>query len=135
MEKAINTISDIQKKVLNAEQLKTCASSLNLATTDGSKLVVIRFRNHETEQPPSLYVSTVAGVTLNRKYPDHPDDGVTNTRKNLHDEKEHGKHVIIASEPSTYKQEDWKLIPKNVFLMVDEQMNIHEQPYKGFLFN
>ena len=31
-------------------------------------MVAIRWRNSETEQPPSLYVSTTAGVILNSKY-------------------------------------------------------------------
>ena len=26
---------------------------------------------------------------------------------------DHGKHIIIASEPSTYKESDWHLIPRN----------------------
>lgn len=30
-------------------------NSLNFCTTDGQKMVAIRFRNHATQQPPSLY--------------------------------------------------------------------------------
>ena len=67
MRKAIGTVHQLQRKHLGD---KAEPNSLNLATTDGSQLVAFRFRNHATEQPPSLYWSTSAGVTLNRKYPD-----------------------------------------------------------------
>jgi glutamine amidotransferase len=32
---------------------------------------------------------------------------------------EHGNHVIVASEPSTYNSKDWTLIEKNHCLMVE----------------
>ena len=67
MRKTIGTIVQLQRKKLGD---KAEPNSLNLATTDGSQLVAFRFRNHTIEQPPSLYYSTKAGVTLNRKYPD-----------------------------------------------------------------
>lgn len=67
LRKAIDTVVKLQQKKLGA---KAEPNSLNLATTDGSQLVTFRVRNHAVEQPPSLYYSTNAGVTLNRKYPD-----------------------------------------------------------------
>lgn len=108
---------------------KAAANSLNIAVTDGSRLVAMRFRNHATEQPPSLYYSTTAGITLNRKYPDHP-DGKENTTAYKRPE-EHGKHVIIASEPSTYKHKEWNLIPKNNCVTVesDGSVRIEEIQY------
>lgn len=33
---------------------------------------------------------------------------------------EHGSHVIVASEPSTYNSKDWDLIEKNHCLMVEK---------------
>ncbi|MCJ1272306.1 hypothetical protein MMC21_000092 [Puttea exsequens] len=66
MRKVVGTVVELQRKKLGA---KAQPNSLNLAATDGSQLVAFRFRNHATEQPPSLYYSTKAGVTLNRKYP------------------------------------------------------------------
>lgn len=95
-------------------------NSLNLAVTDGTKMVAYRFRNHVTEQPPSLYYSTKAGVTLNRKYPDHPDGAMRNARGDRKPEQDHGSHVIVASEPSTYKDQDWLLMGKNQALLVDQ---------------
>lgn len=64
---AIGTVVRLQRKKLGD---KAEPNSLNLGTTDGSQLVAFRFRNHAVEQPPSLYYSTTAGVTLNRRYPD-----------------------------------------------------------------
>lgn len=33
---------------------------------------------------------------------------------------DHGNHVIVASEPSTYNSKEWNLIEKNHCLMVDK---------------
>lgn len=100
-------------------------SSINLAITDGKVLICCRFRNHPEEQPPSLYYSTTAGQTLNRKYPGHPDgehhtfhDTVTQKKHKGHNGENHGAHVIVASEPTTYKPEEWTLIEKNSCVMV-----------------
>jgi len=136
LDKAIGTVLRLQRKLLPKEKAAE-ANSLNLCTTDGDQLVAVRFRNHPVEQPPSLYYSTKAGATLNRKYPDHPDgeagelnsdvgDGFKGSKmKNTED---HGEHVIIASEPSTYKEEDWNLIDKNTAIMVDENMKVTLEP-------
>lgn len=96
-------------------------------------MVAVRFRNHATEQPPSLYYSQSAGITLNRRYPDHPDgkdgphgaakagekEGVEGHNPRAHkDSADHGRHVIIASEPTTYRSQDWDLIEKNHAVLV-----------------
>jgi glutamine amidotransferase len=128
---AVKTVISLQQKSLGQ---KAQANSLNVAVTDGKKMVAIRFRNHELEQPPSLYWSTEAGkrshvreilytlitigVTLNRKYPELPDGQINPVA--YKDPSQHASHVIIASEPSTYKHEQWNLIPKNKSLSVDE---------------
>jgi len=67
MRKIVGTVVQLQRKKFRD---KAEPNSLNIATTDGQQLVAFRFRNHAVEQPPSLYYSTKAGVTLNRKYPD-----------------------------------------------------------------
>ncbi|KAI0685011.1 N-terminal nucleophile aminohydrolase [Cytidiella melzeri] len=126
LEKAISKIIEIQKEVIPADKLE--ASSLNLAVTDGEQLLTIRFRNHATQHPPSLYYSTKAGVTLNRKYPGHPDQqGKDNGKQNLKAEEEHGRHVIVASEPSTFHAPDWHLIPKNECIMVGRDMEVRHE--------
>ena len=115
LQKTIATIITLQEGYLGE---KRTPNSLNLCVTDGVSIVAVRFRNHRTSQPPTLYYSTKAGTTLNRKYTDHPDGihiaGVTDVGKA---DSEHGKHLIIASEPSTYREEDWELIGKNQYVL------------------
>jgi glutamine amidotransferase len=119
MHSAVKTVINLQMKILGS---RAHPNSLNLAATDGTKMVAYRFRNHAEEQPPSLYYSTKAGVTLNRKYPDHP-DGLQVARSTasgqIKNAEQHGSHVIVASEPSTYRDHDWLLMGKNQCLMVD----------------
>lgn len=142
LQKTITQIIDIQKSELGSE---TEPNDLNICITDGRSLVACRFRNHATEQPPSLYWSDRAGVTLNRQFPDHPDGsngphgsghGKSANGKsaaegaeghNPHakrDAEEHGKHAIIASEPTTYKQREWALIEKNHTISVGPDGNV-----------
>ena len=125
LEQTFTTIINLQHKVIGGPD-KVEANSLNVAVTDGEQLVTFRYRNHEIEQPPSLYYSQSAGVTLNRKYPDHP-NGEENAKAYKKAE-EHGKHIIVASEPSTYKQHEWELIPKNHGVIVDREGDINVQP-------
>lgn len=147
---AIQTVLSIHAKLGVTDD----PSSLNLCVSDGIKLVACRFRNskEEREQPPSLYISTRAGATLNRKYPGHPDDvkGVhALTRQEVRPEgagagargasegrtgnkakaltEEHGRHVIVASEPTTFDQNEWELVGKNEFVLVGEDMSVQRE--------
>ena len=101
-------------------------SALNIAITNGSSLLCLRYRPHPTESPPSLYYSTTAGILLNRRYEGHPDGGKEKGEKEggLKGDKkvkegEKKAHVVVASEPSTFDKDDWVLMPKNSVLMVD----------------
>jgi glutamine amidotransferase len=114
LSKAIKIVIGLQQKILGVTKAE--ANSLNVACTDGEQMIAFRVRNHLTEQPPSLYWSSTAGVTLNRKYPDHP-NGEENPNACKRPE-EHGTHMIVASEPTTYKKKEWNLIPKNSCCMV-----------------
>lgn len=130
MHKAVATIIGFQTKMLGD---KKQPNSLNLCATDGVNLIAYRFRNHATEQPPSLYYSTSAGTTLNRKYPDHADGiDIPNRASCTKSEIEHGTHLIVASEPSTYKQEDWHLIGKNQCLLAAPggKFELQDVPYE-----
>ncbi|EPQ55725.1 N-terminal nucleophile aminohydrolase [Gloeophyllum trabeum ATCC 11539] len=127
LERAVQKIIDIQKEVLPKKGVEYGASSLNIAITDGEQLLTIRFRNSATEHPPSLYLSTTAGVTLNRKYPGHPDKEVNNVA-NRKKAEEHGDHVIVASEPTTYQKHQWELIQKNECIMVGTDMVVKKAP-------
>ncbi|KAF8193590.1 N-terminal nucleophile aminohydrolase, partial [Mycena galopus ATCC 62051] len=133
LEEAIATVIRLQREALGAAGGGAPAfepSSLNVAITDGSRLLAVRFRDHAAEHPPSLYFSTIAGATLNRKYPGHPDaehprnqEGSGGTGENTH-----GAHVIVASEPTTYKEEEWELVRKNECIMVTEEMKLSREP-------
>jgi glutamine amidotransferase len=127
LERAIADVIELQHRLPDATT-PLAASSLNLCTTDGLKLLAFRFRNSEIEQPPSLYYSTSAGVTLNRKYPGHPDFAKGETLGKAArglvgdaalDPEAYGNHVIVASEPTTRNQDEWELVPKNQAVLVD----------------
>jgi glutamine amidotransferase len=118
MEKTVVQILKLQHD--NLKERKT-PNSLNFCTTDGARLVAIRFRNHATQQPPSLYWSEFAGRTLNTKYPGHPDgEGFVNEEAVLEEGEKIGKHTIVASEPTTYDEKEWHLIKANHALLVGE---------------
>jgi glutamine amidotransferase len=114
LHKAVATVIRLQNQILGTAKR---ANSLNICVTDGIHLIAYRFRNHKTSQPPSLYWSTRAGVTLNRKYPDNPDGIAGPQRYTGIPEERHGTHLIVASEPSTYQESDWDLIGRNQFLV------------------
>ena len=92
-------------------------------------MVAIRFRNHPTEQPPSLYWSEFAGRTLNKKFPGNPDGAdKANEEATKSDGDRIGKHTIIASEPTTYDEAEWHLVKANCALTVDEYGTETEVP-------
>lgn len=124
--KTVVQIMELQQKHLDK---KAAPNSLNFCATDGKKMVAIRFRNHATQQPPSLYWSEYAGRKLNQKYPGSPDaaDKVNDAASKGQDEKI-GKHTIVASEPTTYDDAEWHLITKNCALTVDESGTEKEVP-------
>lgn len=128
MEQTIMKVLSIQRNVIGRTGGEVAASSLNCAVTDGTQLFATRFRNHSTEHPPSLYFSTRAGPTLNRKYPGHPDKAVDGTEDVNKEGSGHGAHIIVASEPITYRDEDWELIEKNTCLMVSRDMTVRQVP-------
>lgn len=126
MNKTVVQIMELQQKQLGE---KKAPNSLNFCTTDGKKMVAIRFRNHATQQPPSLYWSEFAGKTLNQKYPgnpDGPDQANDSATKNANDKI--GKQTIVASEPTTYDDAEWHLITANCALTVDEYGTEKEIP-------
>ena len=126
LNKTVVQIMELQQKQLED---KKAPNSLNLCATDGKKMVAIRFRNHPTEQPPSLYWSEFAGKTLNQKYPGHPDGpDKTNDSATKSTDDKIGKHTIIASEPTTYDDTEWHLIGANCALTVDEYGTEKETP-------
>ena len=95
----LNILKNVFKKtiqiILELVNKETC--SLNIAFTDGKTIICSRFINNNKENPPSLYYSLIK-----------------NTSK---------KYVIISSEPINTNSEDWKLIPKNHFLIYTSRKN------------
>lgn len=129
MVKTVILIMDLQQKHVGPDKMSP--NSLNFCATDGSRMVAIRFRNHATEQPPSLYWSEFAGRNLNQKYPGHPDGPDLVNKYAVKGEDERiGRHTIIASEPTTYDEHEWHLINKNCALTVDEFGTETEIPIK-----
>lgn len=57
----IATILEMQHDMVG---LKALPSSLNLCATDGVKMVACRFRNHATQEPPSLYETSPAKTPI-----------------------------------------------------------------------
>jgi glutamine amidotransferase len=93
--KTVTTILELQQKLGD----KNTPNSLNFCTTDGEKMIACRFRNHASQQPPSLYWSEFAGRTLNQKFPGDPDEAHKVNEEASKDSGERiGKHTIIASE-------------------------------------
>lgn len=41
---------------------------------------------------------------------------------------DHGKHIIIASEPSTYKEKEWHLIPRNSLVVAGAEHGVEIRP-------
>ncbi|UJR17290.1 hypothetical protein I4U23_004185 [Adineta vaga] len=122
----INTLQDILTLVqenIKDKNIVVPHSFLNFVVTDSYQLLAIRYSSMNKLEPPSLYYSTTAGSTLNRKYSDHP-DGKEITKKTMKAAHEHGKHVIVASEPSTYKADEWQLVPRNSFVIVNKELNV-----------
>ncbi|KAI0031736.1 N-terminal nucleophile aminohydrolase [Vararia minispora EC-137] len=127
----IRDMMEVQKAVLSPDQLTKAASSLNLCTTDGEQLVAIRYRNHSTQQPPSLYISTTAGIILNRKYPGSSFDPSELSLAADHPaRKQHAKHVIVVSEPTTFDINEWRLMDKNELLTVGKDMTVTSEIVK-----
>jgi glutamine amidotransferase len=116
--KTVIKIMELQERTLGS---KRTPNALNFCTTDGTKLVAIRFRNHAWQAPPSLFWSEFAGRKLNTKFPGHPDSpNLVNENAVKGEDAKMGKHTIVASEPTTHDDKEWHLINANCALTVDE---------------
>ncbi|KAJ8123326.1 hypothetical protein ONZ43_g697 [Nemania bipapillata] len=118
--RTVTCVMEMQRKSLGS---KATPNGLNLCATDGRKLVACRFRNHVSEQPASLYWSDDAGTTLNRKF----SNGGGNETGALYSSGRTGKHVIVASEPTTKVDREWTLINKNHLIIVDQKGAAHHE--------
>eukprot|EP01083_Nonionella_stella_P240326 840219_1 len=122
----VNTIRNIVR--LCDEAGVTQASSLNFAVTDGSSVVATRFRNSESEDPPTLYIThghsfggnhdeKVGDPHINRPLPG------TEAETNLFE------MAVISSEPLSYVNSSrWHLIPKDQIILIENVAESDEKP-------
>lgn len=117
----IQTADEIMKLQHQTLGDKVRPNSLNFCVMDGVKMVAIRFRNHKSHQPPSLYWSEFAGRTLNTRFEGHPDGPKKKNRQaSFGPEMKVGRHTISVSELTAYDEKEWHLIKNNCALTVDD---------------
>eukprot|EP01117_Protostelium_nocturnum_P007746 TRINITY_DN2772_c0_g1_i2.p1 TRINITY_DN2772_c0_g1~~TRINITY_DN2772_c0_g1_i2.p1 ORF type:complete len:479 (-),score=126.04 TRINITY_DN2772_c0_g1_i2:77-1513(-) len=95
------------------------ASSLNIAVTNGEIVIATRFRNSNTDEPPSLYYT---------KKPRYECKEATSSRRRSFCETESFHSVVIASEPLSYNEEDWALVPKNHLVIITKSHKVILEP-------
>ncbi|WYZ44897.1 hypothetical protein EsH8_VIII_000213 [Colletotrichum jinshuiense] len=106
------------------------SSTLNLVVLSGSSLVAVRYASPEGLEPPSLYYSTTAGPTLNRKYKGSS-DMTTDPSSNVADDdprpskKDHASHVVVASEPTTLNPDEWVLVEPSQMVVASLELGVH----------
>lgn len=126
LRKTISTILDLVDQTggytYSRSGRPTSHCALNLTITSGTQLLALRFADPPERDAPSLYWSTVAGGTLDRKFVGHPDgvegvDGGGSGRRR----RERGEAVVVSSEPVTRGEDlDWRLMESGEVLLVDE---------------
>ncbi len=126
------TISQLEEMKSTAEKKagKSENNALNLLVSSGVSLVALRYASPPDREPPSLYYSTTAGATLNRKFKGHPDEGKPGAElsEGTKAKEEHGKHVIVGSEPNTFNADEWELIGRSETVVVGEDMSMVIRP-------
>lgn len=104
-------------------------SYLNVALTNGTSIVALRYTTNPDVQPASLYYA------LGRRYNCEVDGCVVEPMPD-------GKRpvmVIIASEPITARRTDWIKVERNAMMIVDETLRIRftsvELPFERVFFD
>ncbi|ORY27813.1 glutamine amidotransferase class-II [Naematelia encephala] len=122
MRKTISRLEELKADAEKGSQIEH--NALNLLVSSGASLVAIRYASPSGHEPPSLYLSTRAGATLNRKFKGHPDSGKPGAvlSEGDREQEEHGRHVIVASEPTTFDADEWELIKPGEVVSVREDM-------------
>jgi len=92
-------------------------SYLNLLATDGDIIVGSRFVTDSNETPLSLHHSE------GKKYECR--DGYCYMKET---DKHHEKAIIVVSEKLTEHEKDWNDVPKNNFIIVDENLEVQFKP-------
>lgn len=106
----LNTIRQLCKLTLECGE-DPQASSFNFAVTNGDVVICTRFKNSEVEEPPSLYYAKVSRYTC------RGDSTAPKQNDSSHS-------IVICSEPITYDEEEWSLVPKNHVIVVTPHQRI-----------
>ncbi|KAF9356709.1 hypothetical protein BGX26_004865 [Mortierella sp. AD094] len=94
---------------MNAE-----ASMLNFAVSDGASIVCTRYVNSSTLEPVSLYFSS--GSKFECDQPGH--------YRMVKESAKREDIVVIASEPLTFEEAEWREIPRNSMVIITARMNV-----------
>jgi len=94
------------------------SSSLNFAVTDGRTVIATRFRDHDSQEPPSLYYTTASDYSC--------EDGEIKLSPCSPDQLCNA--IIVASEPLTFSRKCWTLVPKNHMIVVSLENKLTTQP-------
>ena len=89
-------------------------SYLNVAVTNGTSLINVRYTTNPNVQPASLYYM-------------HGKEYHCRTGDTCIMESSYGKPsaIVVASEPFTARRSDWMKVERNSMMIVDETMNIN----------
>mmetsp|Transcript_29800 Transcript_29800/g.41919 ORF Transcript_29800/g.41919 Transcript_29800/m.41919 type:complete len:432 (+) Transcript_29800:68-1363(+) len=118
-EAMLKTMRQILKLTAEAADLPE-PSSLNFAVTNGEVVIATRFRNSVSEEPPSLY------YTKKLKY--RCTEGKEFKCRSSEFSPQKFRSVVISSEPLTYNEDDWALIPKNHMMIVTAKHKVILEP-------
>ena len=108
------TISDIE--ALNEKLSITEASLLNLVVSNGQQSVITRYASGNQVEPNSLYYFGGRQLVC--------EDNICQIITNDSDS---NQAVVVASEPLT-KDAEWQKVEPNHFLVIDELLNVSQQP-------
>ncbi|KAG0002611.1 hypothetical protein BGZ79_002674 [Entomortierella chlamydospora] len=90
------------------------ASMLNFAVSDGASIVCTRYVNSSKLEPVSLYFSS--GSKFECDKPGH--------YRMVKESAKREDIVVIASEPLTFEEAEWREIPRNSMAVITARMNV-----------
>jgi glutamine amidotransferase len=111
------TFSNLKKMM--AENEITEPAYLNMVLTNGLFTVGTRYVTDPKEDPLTLYYSEGSKYIC--------EDGVCR----MLDPEERDQAVLVVSEKLTDEQKDWKEVPKNHFVMVDQNLEVKVRPIQA----
>lgn len=104
-------------------------SYLNVALTNGTSIVALRYTSNPDVQPASLYYA------LGRRYNAEVEGCIVEPAP----EGKRPVMVLIASEPITARRTDWIKVERNAMMIVDETLRIRfesvELPFERIFFD